>query len=121
TFAIITTLDGSPFIASGGAYEYPSSGTFDDKLTAKKKQKWLSNYPDNGYESFFEQHRTGIPVISDVPQSDDMYVPGEFAYSVTGATGGVFPQRIVYPNTELSRNSNAPSIVEITVPVWWNN
>ncbi|HPF97098.1 MAG: SusD/RagB family nutrient-binding outer membrane lipoprotein [Mangrovimonas sp.] len=121
TFAIITTLDGSPFIASGGAYEYPSSGTFDDKLTAIITQKWLSNYPDNGYESFFEQHRTGIPVISDVPQSDDMYVPGEFAYSVTGATGGVFPQRIVYPNTELSRNSNAPSIVEITVPVWWNN
>lgn len=121
TFAIVTTLDGSDFIASGGAYEYPTGGSFDEKLTAIITQKWLSNYPDNGYESFFEQHRTGIPAISPVPQTDDMYVPGEFAYSVNGATGGVFPQRIVYPNTELSRNSNAPTIVEITVPVWWNN
>lgn len=120
TFAIIETLDGSPFIASGGAYEYPSSGSFDEKLTAIITQKWLANYPDNGYESFFEWHRTGIPSTSQVAQSDDDYVPGEFAYSVNGATGGIFPQRIVYPNTELSRNENAPTIIEITVPVWWN-
>ncbi len=121
TFAVVEELDGAPFVASGGAYEYPAAGTFDDKLTAIITQKWLSNYPDNGYESFFEQHRTGIPAISAVPQSDFGYVPGQFAYSVNGVTGGIFPQRIVYPNGELSRNSNAPDIVEITVPVWWNN
>jgi len=120
TFAIIETFDGTPFVSPGGAYEYPSS-TFDENLEAIITQKWLSAYPDNGYESFFEQLRTGIPFESSVPQTDNAYVPGQFAYSVTGATGGVFPQRMVYPNTELSRNSNAPSIIEITVPVWWNN
>ncbi|GAA3636989.1 SusD/RagB family nutrient-binding outer membrane lipoprotein [Flavivirga jejuensis] len=116
-----TPYDHTPFIEAGGVYEYPEAGTLDDKLSAIITQKWISNYPDQGYESFFEQHRTGIPAVSAVPQTSLSYVPGEFAYSVNGVTGGVFPQRLVYPNTELSRNSNAPDIVEITVPVWWNN
>ncbi|SDM75964.1 SusD/RagB family nutrient-binding outer membrane lipoprotein [Kriegella aquimaris] len=113
-------FDGAPFIAPGGAYEYPSAGSMDDKMKAIITQKWVSCYPDNGYESFFEQHRTGYPEVSPIPQSDETYVAGEWAYSVEGLTGGVFPQRMVYPNLELSRNSNAPSIVELTAPVWWN-
>lgn len=113
-------FDGTPFIEAGGAYEYPSAASFDEKLKAIITQKWISCYPDNGYESFFEQHRTGYPEISSVPQTDLTYVPGEWAYSVEGLTGGVFPQRMVYPNLELSRNTNAPAIVELTVPVWWN-
>ncbi|WP_274473808.1 SusD/RagB family nutrient-binding outer membrane lipoprotein [Mangrovimonas aestuarii] len=121
TFAIVEELDGSPFVAAGGAYEYPSGGSFDEKLEAIITQKWLSNYPDNGYESVFEQNRTGYPVVSDVPQSSENYIPGQWSYSVNGTTGGVFPQRIVYPNLELSRNENAPDILEITVPIWWNN
>lgn len=114
-------FDGAPFIASGGAYEYPTAGSFEDKLKSIIVQKWISCYPDQGYESFFEQHRTGYPEISPIPQSNESYIAGEWTYSVEGLTGGVFPQRLVYPNAEISRNSNAPAIVAITVPIWWNN
>jgi len=113
-------LDGSGFVAAGGAYEYPDAGTFDDKLKAIITQKWVASYPGNGAEAFFEQHRTGFPAISPVPQSDATYVPGEFAFSVNGVTGGVFPQRLLYPSTETARNLNTPDVVPITTPIWWN-
>lgn len=120
TWIFSEPYDGAPFIAPGGAYEYPSAGSLQDKLKRIIVQKWIASYPDQGYESFFEQHRTGYPEISAIPQSDENYVAGQWAYSVEGLTGGVFPQRLVYPNSELSRNSNAPEIVAITVPIWWN-
>jgi len=113
-------LDGATYIAAAGAYEYPTGGTFDDKLKAIITQKWVASYPGNGAEAFFEQHRTGIPAISPVPQSDAAYVPGEFAFSVNGVTGNVFPQRLLYPSTETARNLNTPAVVPITTPIWWN-
>ena len=112
--------DASTFIAAGGAYEYPSAGTFDEKLEAIITQKWISGFPGKGFESFFEQNRTGYPVISDVPATDDAYIPGQFTYSVNGATGGEFPRRIVYPSDVRSSNQNAPDLVPITTPVWWD-
>jgi len=99
-------FDAAPYIAPSGVYEYPSAGTLEEKVEAIITQKWISCYPDNGFESFFEQLRTGYPA--------------SFTHSVNAVITG-FPQRIVYPNEELSRNSNAPNSVEISVPVWWNN
>ncbi|MBL4879767.1 MAG: SusD/RagB family nutrient-binding outer membrane lipoprotein [Oleispira sp.] len=113
-------LDASTFLAGGGVYEYPSSGSLSDKLEAIITQKWIASFPGNGFESFFEQLRTGIPANSGVPQTNAGYVSGEFAYSVNGSTGGVFPQRLEWPNDELTRNANSPAtIVKITEPVWW--
>jgi hypothetical protein len=113
-------LDGSNYLAAAGVYEYPAAGTLDDKLKVIITQKWVASYPGNGAEAFFEQLRTGIPAISSVPQTDAAYVPGEFAYSVNGVTGGVFPQRLLYPTGETARNLNAPDVVPITTPIWWN-
>ncbi len=113
-------LDGSAFIAPGGAYEYPSAGDFETKLKAIITQKWLSLFPGNGFEAFFEHNRTGYPEISPVPQTDLSYVPGEFSYSVNGTTGGQFPKRLVFPENVTSTNENAPALVDITVPVWWD-
>lgn len=113
-------LDASTFIAPGGAYEYPSGGTFEEKLEAIITQKWIASFPGNGFESFFEQNRTGYPEISPVPQSDPTYESGEFAYSVNGSTGGQFPKRLEWPNAEITRNANAPdAVLDIIVPVWW--
>lgn len=112
-------LDGSTYTAAAGAYEYPA-GSFDENLTAIITQKWLASYPGNGAEAFFEWHRTGIPATSAVAQSDIAYVPGEFAVSINGVLGSGFPQRLLYPNTETSRNANAPAVVPITTPIWWN-
>lgn len=112
-------LDGAPYVAAAGAYEYPA-GTFDQNLTAIITQKWVASYPGNGAEAFFEWHRTGIPATSAVDQQDIGYVPGQFAVSVNGVLGTGFPQRLLYPTNETSRNQNAPAVVPITTPIWWN-
>jgi SusD/RagB-like outer membrane lipoprotein len=113
-------LDGTPFVAAGGAYEYPSAGTFDDKLEAIITQKWIANFPGNGFESFFEKNRTGYPLTSTVSQTDPGYVAGEFVYGVNGSTGGLFPRRLVYPLSERNANTNTPTLVTLTTPVWWD-
>jgi hypothetical protein len=112
-------LDGSSYISSGGVYAYPSAGTFEQKLEAIITQKWIASFPGNGFESFFEHNRTGYPAESSVAQTSGSYVPGQWAYSVNGATNGAFPQRLEWPNTETSRNENTPVIISLTVPVWW--
>lgn len=114
------SLDGSSYLATSAPYEYPSSGTFQDKLKAIITQKWIASYPGNGAESFFEWHRTGIPETSLVYQTDSGYVPGEFVISINGVLGNNFPQRLLYPTDETSRNLNAPAVVPITTPIWWN-
>ena len=114
------SLDGSSYIATSAPYEYPSAGTFDDKLKAIITQKWIASYPGNGAEAFFEWHRTGIPATSPVYQTDPGYVPGEFVVSINGVLGNGFPQRLLYPTNETSRNLNAPAVVPITTPIWWN-
>jgi hypothetical protein len=116
-------LSGASFIAVGGAYEYPNSGTFDNKLESIITQKWISSFPGNGFEGFFEKNRTDYPKTSSVTQTDPAYVPGEITYSANGATGGKFPKRIVYPQEETNTNSNTPStsLFKITVPVWWDS
>ncbi|CAM3391611.1 SusD/RagB family nutrient-binding outer membrane lipoprotein [Flavobacterium longum] len=113
-------LNGAPFVAAGGAYEYPSAGSLADQIKAIITQKWASSFPGNGHEAFFEQNRTGYPEISPVPQTDPGYVAGEFAYSVNGTTGGEFPKRLVFPENVKSTNQNAPALIELTVPVWWD-
>lgn len=113
-------IDGSSYVSAGGVYEFPTAGTFEQKLEAIITQKWVASFPGNGFESFFEHNRTGYPKESTVAQSNASYVPGQWAYSVNGATNGVFPQRLEWPNSEIIRNANAPeTIVKITVPVWW--
>jgi hypothetical protein len=104
-----------------GSYAYPTAGTFDQKLEVIITQKWIASFPGNGFEAFFEKNRTGYPRTSSVPQTDGGYVSGQFAYSVTGTTGGLFPQRIVYPLSERNANSNAIPLVPLTTPIWWAN
>lgn len=114
------TLDGSTFVAASGVYEYPTAGTLEQKLEAIIVQKWAASFPGNGFEAFFEKNRTGYPKTSPVYSDNTLYVPGQIVYSKSGATeAGKFPKRIVYPLSERNSNSNAPSIVPITTPVWW--
>lgn len=111
-------LDATALLA--GAYAYPN-GSFDQNLEAIIVQKWIANFPGNGFESFFEKNRTGYPTTSAVPQDDASYVPGQIVYAVNGATGGLFPKRIVYPLSERNPNPNTPALIPLTTPVWWAN
>lgn len=113
------SLDATSFTEANGVYEYPASGTLDQKISAIITQKWIASFPGNGFEAFFEKNRTGYPKTSAVSQSDPDYVPGELVYSVNGATQGKFPKRIVYPQEETNTNKNTPTILPITEPVWW--
>ncbi len=107
------------FLAAGGDYEFPATGTAA-QVEAIITQKWIASFPGNGYESFFEQSRTGYPKVSTVAQSSESYIPGQFSVSVENVTGGKFPKRVVLPNNVKSRNPNAPALKAITEPVWWD-
>lgn len=115
------SLSSSTFTNLGGAYEYPTTGTIDQKIEAIITQKWIASFPGNGFEAFFEMNRTGYPKTSAVPQTSAAYIPGQIAYSINGATGlGIFPRRIVYPQEERNTNNNTPTLIPITTPVWWD-
>lgn len=107
------------FIEAGGKYAFPATGTAA-QIEAIITQKWIASFPGNGYESFLEQSRTGYPKVSTVAQTSESYVPGQFAISVENVTLGLFPKRVVLPNTVKTRNPNAPAIKAITAPVWWD-
>jgi hypothetical protein len=115
-------LDGSSFVAPGGAYAFPAGGTLEQKIQAIIVQKWAScAYGCHGIESFFEQNRTGYPLRSPVYSTNPNYIPGQL---VTGPNSslppGQFAERFVYPYDETSRNINAPkTIIPETTPVWW--
>jgi hypothetical protein len=113
--------DGTSFIAPGGAYEYPSGGTFNQKLEAIIVQKWASfPYGVHFIEGWFERNRTSYPKTSPVYSDAPSYVPGQFVVSKNSVLpAGQFPKRLVFPDAERSRNTNTPAEVPATTPVWW--
>ena len=110
----------APFIAAGGVYAYPSSGSFEEKLEAIIVQKWASFPKSHAIEAFFERNRTGYPRTSAVYSTSGSYVPGQIVYSKNGITNGLFPKRLIFPDLETSRNANAPADEPITTKVWWD-
>ena len=112
-------LDATDFTSAAGIYEYPS-GTFEEKLEAIIVQKWSSMPNSHALEAFFEKNRTGYPRTSTVYSTDGSYVPGQFVYPKNAVTGGVFATRLILPDTETSKNSNAPASKPLTEKVWWD-
>lgn len=116
-----------------GVYAYPS-GTFDEKLEAIIMQKWVDAADGGrGMEAHIERVRTGYPKESQVSDEieegyivPDSYIPGTLIYSKKGTTGGVFPRRLPYADSEMNFNSNAAeykNLVDADVllqKVWWN-
>lgn len=128
--------DGSALVASGGAYEFPVGGTLQEQFKAIMMQKWVA-YVYRGYESFFEQNRTGYPEVSSITSypcditygvaisgatnCDPSYRVGDLIISYeTVLSPGKLPRRLVFPDSELNVNPNAPSKVAVDVPVWWD-
>ena len=119
-----------------GKYTFKSDTTDEAKLESIIMQKWIDAAEGaRGIESFIEHVRTGYPKESEVSSSIDPgieselpaeYVPGTLVYSKKGASGGRFPVRFPYPDSELNYNSNAAaykSLADLDVmltKVWWN-
>jgi len=116
-----------------GVYAFPTTGV-QDQLKAIIMQKWVDAADGGrGIESHIERVRTGYPEESTVNNAiepgyllPDSYIPGTLAYSKKGTTGGIFPRRLPYPDSELNFNSNAAEYKALKdadvmlQKVWWN-
>ena len=117
--------DATSFLDAGGAYEYPSAGTFEVQQKAIMMAKWAALAGTQGLEMFFETNRTGYPVVSAIPAWENgiyntSYEGGELTYSLEGITGGIFPASFIYPQEEVNLNKNFPGQRTVTAKVWWD-
>jgi hypothetical protein len=85
---------------------FPTSGSLEQKLDAIITQKWISMNGTQNLEAWTEWRRTGYPDF--------------FLVSKTSNIGNVFPVRILYPDSEISRNPNTPAQRSVTDKVWWD-
>jgi hypothetical protein len=97
--------DNPALYAPAGTYAYPALG-FEAKLAAIITQKWIALANSESLEAFFDQNRTGYPNFLTI--------------SPTNVTGGKFPRRLIYPDSERKSNPNTPEQVPIYTPVWWD-
>lgn len=96
----------STYIASAPAAQWPAG--MQEQIRAIIIQKWLAMTGNQGFEAFTEWRRTNYP---------DFFTSS--AASTIGA--GRMPERLIYPNSEVTRNANFPGIALIYTKVWWDN
>ena len=114
-------MDGSSFVASGGAYEYPSGGTQEEQMEAIMMQKWAGFARFQGIEAWIEWKRTGYPQVNPNGYEHASYEVGQFVSPVTNVLGeNEFPLRMPFPQSEYNNNPNTPDLVPVTQPVWWD-
>jgi hypothetical protein len=102
-----------------GVYSFDTF--FGGGLPAIMMQKWIAFAgTQQGMEAFFDRMRTGYPEVSDVYHSDAAYEPGHVVYPKEGTTQGQFARRLFLPDTETSRNPNAPDQANVWDPMWWH-
>jgi len=70
-------------------------------------QKYFAMCGNQGFEAWTEWRRTGYP---------DFFVRSE----ASNLGNGLYPERMLYPNTEITRNSNFPGLKVVTERVWWD-
>jgi hypothetical protein len=122
-------LDGSAFIAGGGRYEYPG-GDFETQQEAIIMAKWVSMAGTQSIEAFFETNRTHYPPYYtpvggnyDEKYADALAQAGTIVYSLEGLTQGLFPKRLLVPQSERLTNVNTPGSIlsaKVTDKVWWD-
>jgi hypothetical protein len=105
SFASYNVPGESAYIAAAPAAQWPA-GT-QAQIRAIIIQKWLAMTGNQGFEGFTEWRRTNYP---------DFFTTS--AASTIGA--GRMPERLIYPNSEVTRNANFPGIALIYTKVWWD-
>lgn len=113
-------LNGSSFTATGGAYAFNSSST-ESMIESIITQKWIAATRSQAWDSFFDQNRTGYPVVSPVGSDNPEYIPGQYSISVnTSLAPGELPRRLLYPKISSDNNPNTPEVVPINTKMWWH-
>jgi hypothetical protein len=107
SFAAVGLSAAAPgYIAAAPDAQLTADAT--DMLKKIITQKYYAMCGFQGFEAWTEWRRTGYP---------NFLVRS--AASTLGANTRV-PLRMLYPNSEITTNSNFPGIVTIYTPVWWD-
>ncbi len=99
----LSGTDAATYIASAPDAVFPS-GTAD-QIKAIITQKYYAMCGSQGFEAWTEWRRTGYPT---------------FLVTSAAAGGRPVPLRFLYPQTELTGNTNYPGTVTAATPVWWD-
>lgn len=94
----------SNYLSGLGAFD----GTLEDIIT----EKWITFAYRDGFEAFAELRRTGFPVLTN--------------FDGSAVSMSLFPQRLPYPDSEISLNGSNVSAVgvgigEMQTKMWWAN
>ena len=109
----------SSFI-TGGAYEF-KTGTVEKMVEQIITQKWVAATRCQAWDSFYDQNRTGYPLMSTVDADDPAYIPGQYTRSITSVLiGNEIPRRLPYPKASSDNNANTPKAVAINTKMWWH-
>ncbi|WNH13403.1 SusD/RagB family nutrient-binding outer membrane lipoprotein [Thalassobellus suaedae] len=115
----LTEADATPFIISGGAYEYIATGGIEDDVRQIMVQKWASLAYVNNIEAFFEISRTNYPEI--VAFGSEDYSIGNLIVSINSVLpGGQTPKTLFYADNEVDRNTNLSQKASLIEPIWWD-
>ena len=101
----IPESDYTTYITTSPAAQLPTDGA--GKIKAIITQKYFAMNGTQGFEAWTEWRRTGYPDFLIVSQA-----------SALGTNQ--MPVRLLYPDTEVTRNANFPGVKPITEKVWWD-
>ncbi len=120
-------LDGSSYIAAGGAYEFDES----NMVKCIMLQKWVSYAKANALDGWFDRNRTGYPALAGTitVRVDDTnpaagLTPGYELGTLVDPGGSSMqpkqmPRRLMTPTSSSQYNPNAPVTKELYEPMWW--
>lgn len=91
---------------SQATVKYPVTTDVEPQVKQIITQKWVSFCGTENLEAWTEWRRTGYPDI--------------FSVSATSSIGQVFPVRILYADSEVSRNPKTPAQKTVKDKMWWD-
>jgi len=118
-------LNGSAFVAVGGAYEFNPN----DMLNSILMQKWVASVRTDSWNAYFDICRTGIPALGTqsvtdltrIAQYNTSYVIGTLTPSLGSVLpAGHFPYRFLLPKTSSDYNPNTPAVIPLDTKMWWH-
>lgn len=118
SFNMLGVPGSSTYHGAGGVYEWNAGGTMDEQWEQIMLQKWVAMCNSQNLEAFFEMNRTGYPKYA-----AGVGDPGELTISIGSVLpAGKGPKRLLFPDVEVSRNTNTPSQPAggIGEKVWWS-
>jgi hypothetical protein len=119
SFTSLNVAGADVLYGAGGVYEYDGA-TVEEQVEDIIVQKRVAMINTQNLEAWIEQNRTHYPRESAVPASNESYIPGQLTVAVNNVTSGLFPKRLQYTNSEVSRNPKTPTLKPLTTKMWWD-